>query len=60
VTDLPLPGPDCAACAARDELIAGQAETIAGQPGAISDLQEKVERLERLVSRNSGFTEQSM
>jgi transposase len=38
----------------RDELIAGQAETIAGQAGAISDLQEKVERLERLVSRNSG------
>jgi hypothetical protein len=50
VTDLPLPGLDCAACAARDQLIAGQAE-------AIEDLRQKVERLERLVSRNSGFSE---
>ena len=47
MTDLPLPGPDCAACAARDQLIAGQA-------AAIEDLRRKVERLERLVSRNSG------
>jgi len=35
-------------------VIAGQAETIAAQTGAIEELRQKVERLERLVSRNSG------
>src|SRR6476659_10008225 len=42
-----LPPAECPACAARDEVIMGQAAAIAG-------LQAKVERLERLVSRNSG------
>jgi transposase len=40
VTDLPSPGPDCAGCAARDEQIA--------------ELRERLARLERIVSRNSG------
>jgi hypothetical protein len=47
VTDLPPPGPDCAACAARDSVIAGQA-------GLIADLQDRMARLERALSRNSG------
>jgi transposase len=42
-----LPAAGCPACNARDELIAAQA-------AAITELQAKVERLERLVSRNSG------
>jgi transposase len=47
VTDLPPPGPDCAACAARDGLIAEQARLI-------GELQDRVGRLERAASRNSG------
>jgi transposase len=47
VTDLPPPGPDCAGCAARDSVIAEQAKLIA-------DLQDRMARLERAVSRNSG------
>jgi hypothetical protein len=43
----PLPAVECPACAARDEVIAVQA-------AAIAELEAKVERLERLVSRNSG------
>jgi transposase len=43
----PLPAAGCPGCAARDEVIAGQA-------AAIAELAAKVERLERLVSRNSG------
>jgi transposase len=35
-------------------VIAVQAETIAAQAGAIDELRQKVERLERLASRNSG------
>jgi transposase len=42
-----VPAAGCAACAARDAVIAAQAE-------AISQLQATVARLERLVSRNSG------
>jgi transposase len=42
-----LPSPGCAACAERDAVIAAQAE-------AIAELRATVERLERLVSRNSG------
>jgi transposase len=42
-----LPSPGCAACGERDAVIAAQAE-------AIAELRAKVERLERLVSRNSG------
>jgi transposase len=44
----------CAACTARDVVIAAQEAAIAGQQAAIAELQAKVERLERLVSRNSG------
>lgn len=43
----PLPPAGCAACGERDAVIAAQAK-------AISALQAKVERLERLMSRNSG------
>jgi hypothetical protein len=43
VTDLPPPAPGCTACAARDREIA--------------DLHARVERLERALSRNSGFSE---
>ena len=46
--DLPsLPPAGCGACAERDAVIEAQA-------AAIGELQAKVERLERLVSRNSG------
>jgi len=47
VTDLPPPGPDCAACAARDSVLAEQARLI-------RELQDRVARLERAASRNSG------
>jgi transposase len=43
----PLPPAGCPACADRDAVIAVQA-------AAIGELQARVERLERLVSRNSG------
>jgi transposase len=46
VTSLP-PADACAGCAARDGVIAEQA-------AAIGDLLARVERLERLISRNSG------
>jgi hypothetical protein len=42
-----LPPAGCPACAERDAVIEAQA-------AAISELQARVERLERLVSRNSG------
>jgi transposase len=43
----PLPPAGCPACADRDAVIAAQA-------AAIGELQARVERLERLMSRNSG------
>jgi uncharacterized coiled-coil protein SlyX len=64
VSALPLPAPDCAACAARDERIAAQQELIGElrdavgvQAGQIAALREQVTRLERALSRNSGFSE---
>jgi len=45
--ELPRPAPGCAACTARGEVIAEQARLIA-------ELQERVGRLERAASRNSG------
>ncbi|MGH3124514.1 MAG: IS66 family transposase [Streptosporangiaceae bacterium] len=58
---LPPPAPDCASCAARDAVIAEQQEAITGlrsdvaaQAARIAELRAAVERLERLVSRNSG------
>jgi transposase len=44
---VPLPPAACVACDGRDAVIAAQA-------AAIAELQAKVERLERLLSRNSG------
>jgi hypothetical protein len=61
VSVLPPPAPDCAACAARDERIAAQQELIGelrdavgAQAGQIAALRERVTRLERALSRNSG------
>src|ERR1700729_440803 len=54
VTKSLLPPAGCAACTARDVVIAAQEAAIAGQQAALEELQAKVERLERLLSRNSG------
>ncbi|MGH3289040.1 MAG: IS66 family transposase [Streptosporangiaceae bacterium] len=61
MTDLPPPGPDCASCAARDAVIAGQQEAIAelrsdvvAQAATVAELRATVARLERIISRNSG------
>jgi transposase len=54
VTKPLLPPAGCAACTARDALIAAQQAAIGGQQAEIGELQARVERLERLVSRNSG------
>src|ERR1700733_8475318 len=54
VTKSLLPPAGCAACTARDVVIAAQEAAIAGQQAAVEELQAKVERLERLLSRNSG------
>jgi transposase len=54
VTKPLLPPAGCAACTARDVVIAAQEAAISEQQAAISDLQATVARLERLVSRNSG------
>jgi transposase len=40
--------------AARDAVIAAQAQVIGVLAGQVADLSSRVERLERLVSRNSG------
>jgi transposase len=47
VTDLPPSVPGCESCAARDAVIAEQS-------AAIAELREKMARLERRISRNSG------
>jgi transposase len=54
VTKSLLPPAGCAACTARDVVIAVQEAAISEQQAAIGELRAKVERLERLVSRNSG------
>ena len=46
--------PGCSGCAARDEEIALLREQAEAQRARISELEEKVARLERLLSRNSG------
>ena len=46
--------PGCASCAARDEEIALLREQAEAQRARIGELEEKVARLERLLSRNSG------
>jgi hypothetical protein len=64
VSVLPPPDPECASCAARDERIGEQRELIGelqdalgAQAGQIAALKDQVARLERLISRNSGFSE---
>ena len=65
---MPPPAPGCAPCAARDEEIAqlqeqlaardtevtGLREQIAAQDGDLAELKDRLTRLERAVSRNSG------
>ena len=65
------PAPGCAPCAARDEEIAqlqerlaardaevtGLRDQIAARDAEVADLTDRVTRLERAVSRNSGFSE---
>jgi transposase len=49
-----LPPSECRACTARDAVILAQETAMGEQQAMISELQARVERLERLVSRNSG------
>ena len=51
---MPRAAPGCSGCAARDEEIALLREEAEAQRARISELEERVARLERLVSRNSG------
>ena len=65
---MPPPAPGCAPCAARDEEIAqlqeqlaardtevtGLREQIAARDGDLAELKDRLTRLERAVSRNSG------
>ena len=51
---MPPAAPGCSGCAARDEEIALLREQAEAQRARISELEEKVARLERLLSRNSG------
>ena len=51
---MPPAAPGCSGCAARDEEIALLPEQAEAQRARISELAEKVARLERLLSRNSG------
>ena len=61
---MPPPAPGCTPCAARDEEIAQLREQLAardaevtGLRGEVTELTDRVARLERAVSRNSGFSE---
>ena len=51
---MPPPDPGCPGCAARDEEIALLRDQAEVQRARIGELEEKVARLERLLSRNSG------
>jgi transposase len=58
---MPSPAPGCAPCAARDEEIARLREQLAardaevtGLRGQVTELNDRVARLERALSRNSG------
>ena len=58
---MPPPAPGCTPCAARDEEIAQLREQLAGRDaevtglrGQVAELKDRVARLERAVSRNSG------
>ena len=55
------PAPGCAPCAARDEQIAQLQDQLAardtevtGLHGQIAELSERIARMERAVTRNSG------
>ena len=52
--DLPVPAPDCASCAARDEQIAALEAELREQADETAELRARVARLERALSRNSG------
>ena len=52
--DLPVPAPDCAGCAARDEQIAALEAELREQADETAELRARVARLERALSRNSG------
>ena len=51
---LPVPAPDCAGCAARDEQIAALEAELREQADETAELRARVARLERALSRNSG------
>ncbi len=58
---MPPPAPGCAPCAARDEeiaqlreLTASLREQLAARDAEVTDLKDRVSRLERAASRNSG------
>ncbi|MGD0066073.1 MAG: IS66 family transposase [Streptosporangiaceae bacterium] len=58
---MPSPAPDCAPCAARDEEITQLQEQLAardaevtGLHGQVTELKDRIARLERAASRNSG------
>ena len=58
---MPPPAPGCTPCAARDEEItqlreqlAGRDAEVTGLRGQVAELKDRVARLERAVSRNSG------
>ena len=51
---MPPAAPDCAGCAARDEEIALLRDQLDVLRAQVKEQQEKIARLERLLSRNSG------
>ncbi|MGO9079989.1 MAG: DUF6444 domain-containing protein [Streptosporangiaceae bacterium] len=51
---LPPPAPDCASCAARDAVIAEQAEAIGELRSDVAALAAQVAELRRRLGRNSG------
>ena len=51
---MPPPAPGCASCAARDEEIALLRDQVDVLRAQQRELQDKIVRLERLISRNSG------
>ncbi len=54
MTVLPPPAPDCASCAARDAVIAEQAEAITELRSDLTVLAREVAELRRKLGRNSG------
>ncbi len=54
MTDLPPPGPECASCAARDEVIAAQQVDIAELRADVTALAAELAALRRQQGRNSG------